>query len=52
MRALGPLTVTILSIAISNIFKLYRAPANIKVVGTIPKVRAWKVLQKVYKTSP
>jgi len=38
VRAFGPLTVTVLSIAIVNIFKLYRAPANIKVVGTIPKV--------------
>ena len=38
VRAAGPLTVTILSIAITCIFKLYNAPANIKVVGTIPKV--------------
>lgn len=38
VRAFGPLTVTILSIAILNIFKIYRAPASIKVVGSIPKV--------------
>lgn len=37
VRAFGPLTVTVLSIAICNIFHLYRAPANLKVVGTIPK---------------
>ena len=39
MRAAGPLTVTVLSIAITNIFHLYKAPYNIKVVGTVPAVR-------------
>lgn len=39
IRAAGPLTVTVLSIAICNIFHLSRAPANIKVVGTVPAVR-------------
>ncbi len=38
MRAAGPLTVTVLSIAISNIFKLYQAPYNIKTVGVVPAV--------------
>lgn len=38
VKAFGPLTVTVLSIAITNIFKLYNAPYGIKVVGTIPKV--------------
>lgn len=38
VRAFGPLTVTVLSIAILNIFKIYRPPANIKVIGSIPKV--------------
>lgn len=38
VRAFGPLTVTVLSIAILNIFKIYRPPASIKTVGTIPKV--------------
>lgn len=38
VRAAGPLTVTVLSIAISNIFHLYRAPYNIKTVGTVPAV--------------
>ena len=33
VRAAGPLTVTVLSIAISNIFKLYKAPHNIAIVG-------------------
>ncbi|KAK9802855.1 hypothetical protein WJX73_009168 [Symbiochloris irregularis] len=37
LRAIGPLTVTILSIAIVNIWHLQRAPQNIRVVGTIPK---------------
>ncbi|KAK9915884.1 hypothetical protein WJX75_005651 [Coccomyxa subellipsoidea] len=36
VRAAGPLTVTVLSIAISNIFHLYNAPYNIKTVGTVP----------------
>ncbi|CAL5218904.1 g648 [Coccomyxa viridis] len=36
IRAAGPLTVTILSIAICNIFHLNRAPYNIRVVGTVP----------------
>ncbi|EIE25728.1 sulfate permease [Coccomyxa subellipsoidea C-169] len=36
VRAAGPLTVTVLSIAISNIFKLYQAPYNIKTVGVVP----------------
>jgi hypothetical protein len=39
VRAAGPLTVTVLSIAISNIFKLYKAPHNIAIVGVIPRVR-------------
>lgn len=39
VRAAGPLTVTILSIAISNIFHLYNAPYNIRTVGTVPAVR-------------
>ncbi len=39
IRAAGPLTVTILSIAICNIFHLNRAPYNIRVVGTVPAVR-------------
>ena len=38
VRATGPLTVTIASIAICNIFHLYNPPYNIQVVGTIPKV--------------
>ena len=38
VRAAGPLTVTVLSIAISNIFKLYKAPHNIAIVGVIPQV--------------
>ena len=38
MRAAGPLTVTIASIAICNIFHLYNPPYNIQVVGSIPKV--------------
>lgn len=38
VRAVGPLTVTILSIAICNIFHLYRPPYNIRVVGSVPKV--------------
>jgi hypothetical protein len=38
VRAAGPLTVTVLSIAISNIFHLYNAPYNIKTVGTVPAV--------------
>jgi hypothetical protein len=29
----------VLSIAICNIFKLYQAPHNIKIVGVIPSVR-------------
>ena len=40
IRAAGPLTVTVLSIAICNIFHLNRAPHNIKVVGTVPAVRS------------
>lgn len=36
IRALGPLLVTILSIAIMNIWKLYKAPALIQVVGAVP----------------
>ena len=39
VRAMGPLTVCILSIAISNIWNLKSPPHNIRVVGTIPKVR-------------
>ena len=39
IRAAGPLTVTVLSIAICNIFHLNRAPYNIRVVGTVPAVR-------------
>ena len=39
VRAAGPLAVTVLSIAISNIFKLYKAPHNIAIVGVIPRVR-------------
>lgn len=38
LRAIGPLTVTIISIAITNIWHLQRAPQNIRVVGKIPKV--------------
>ena len=38
LRAIGPLTITILSIAIVNIWKLQNAPSNIRVVGKIPKV--------------
>ena len=41
IRAAGPLTVTVLSIAICNIFHLNRAPYNIKVVGTVPAVSPW-----------
>ncbi|KAK9819516.1 hypothetical protein WJX74_003191 [Apatococcus lobatus] len=37
LRALGPLTVTIISIAIMNIWGLMKAPASIRVVGKIPK---------------
>ncbi len=37
IRAIGPLIVTIISIAIMNIFKLYRAPSNIQIVGNVPK---------------
>jgi hypothetical protein len=37
MRALGPLTVTILSIAITNIFSLMDPPTSAPVVGTIPR---------------
>lgn len=43
VRAAGPLTVTVLSIAISNIFHLYSAPHNIRTVGTVPAV--WPLLQ-------
>ena len=39
IRAAGPLTVTVLSIAICNIFHLNKAPYNIRVVGTVPAVR-------------
>ena len=39
VRAMGPLTVCVLSIAISNIWNLKAAPASIRVVGSIPKVR-------------
>jgi hypothetical protein len=47
VRALGPLTITILSIAISNIFKLWNPPSNISMVGYVPAVRpcAWQILQ-------
>ena len=38
VRAAGPITITVLSIAISNIFKLYRGPHKIAVVGSIPQV--------------
>jgi len=41
LRALGPLTITIMSIAIMNIFKLYQpgkgGPNGIYTVGAIPK---------------
>ena len=43
VRAAGPLTVTILSIAISNIFHLYNAPYNIRTVGTVPAVSFLKI---------
>ena len=38
VRAAGPITVTVLSIAICNIFKLYKGPHKIAVVGSIPQV--------------
>ena len=38
VRAAGPITITVLSIAISNIFKLYKGPHKIAVVGSIPQV--------------
>ena len=38
MRAAGPLTITVISIAICNIFHLYKPPYNIQVIGNIPKV--------------
>ena len=47
VRAAGPLTVTVLSIAICNIFKLYNAPHNIKIVGVIPSVRVASPLVSV-----
>ena len=41
LRALGPITVTILSIAIMNIFKLYQpgkgGPSGISSIGHIPR---------------
>jgi sulfate transporter 4 len=37
IRAIGPLLVTIISIAIMNIWKLYKAPHNIAIVGNVPK---------------
>ena len=37
LRALGPLTVTIISIAIMNIWGLMKPPYSIRVVGNIPK---------------
>ena len=37
VRAFGPLTVCILSIAISNIWNLKAAPHLIRVIGTVPK---------------
>lgn len=37
LKALGPLSVCIISISITNIFHLYKKPYNIQVVGTIPK---------------
>ena len=41
LRALGPLTITVMSIAIMNIFKLYQpgkgGPNGIYTVGVIPK---------------
>ena len=40
VRAIGPLTVTILSIAITSIFRLYNKPHNIRIVGSIPQVCA------------
>ena len=40
VRAIGPLTVTILSIAITSIFRLYDKPHNIRIVGSIPQVGA------------
>ena len=40
VRAIGPLTVTILSIAITSIFRLYNKPHNIRIVGSIPQVGA------------
>mmetsp|Transcript_17379 Transcript_17379/g.52010 ORF Transcript_17379/g.52010 Transcript_17379/m.52010 type:complete len:696 (+) Transcript_17379:162-2249(+) len=36
IRAIGPLLVTIISIAIMNIWKLYQAPHNIQIVGKVP----------------
>ena len=40
VRAIGPLTVTIFSIAITSIFRLYNKPHNIRIVGSIPQVGA------------
>ena len=40
VRAVGPLSVTILSIAITSIFRLYDKPHNIRIVGSIPQVGA------------
>jgi sulfate transporter 4 len=37
LRSIGPITVTILGIAIVNIWHLQRPPASIPVVGKIPK---------------
>ncbi|KAK9843672.1 hypothetical protein WJX81_001934 [Elliptochloris bilobata] len=37
VRAIGPLSVTILSIAITSIFRLYNNPHNIRIVGSIPQ---------------
>ncbi len=40
VRAIGPLTVTILSIALTSIFRLYDKPHNIRIVGSIPQAGA------------
>jgi hypothetical protein len=37
LKALGPITVCVVSIAVMNIFGLMNAPAKIKTVGDIPK---------------
>jgi len=52
VRAIGPLTVTILSIALVSIFRLYNAPHRIKIVGSIPQVSRLPVLPPVLRTLP